>query len=247
MPINDALLEAYIERFYGYGNFRGRQWLIGMEEGGGNSASEVQARLDVWQRRGEREIDDVRGFHRETGLDRWFLPNPPLQRTWAMLIRLLLSANGLHVTTEAVRAYQGEILGRADGPDCVLELLPLPSRSSRDWLYSQHSQISWLRDRTTYRDHVGPSRVQHLRDRIAEYRPPLVVFYGLVYRDWWERVTGLPFAATGLDGFHVARRNGTIFGLTRHPAHTGVTNQYFECAGAVINAMRRDVIVPTSG
>src|SRR5437762_88177 len=86
MQFDDAQLLQYIDRFYGYGNYSGRHWLVGMEEGGGNSPAEIASRLNTWQKRGKPELDDVLGFHQETGLDRWFRPNPPLQPTWAKLI-----------------------------------------------------------------------------------------------------------------------------------------------------------------
>ena len=34
---DDSLLETFAETFYGYGNYNGPYWFIGMEEGGGDS------------------------------------------------------------------------------------------------------------------------------------------------------------------------------------------------------------------
>ncbi len=48
----------------------------------------------------------------------------PLQRTRSELIRLLLSAEagGPTPTTEEIRSYQKENLGREGGMDCILDL-----------------------------------------------------------------------------------------------------------------------------
>ncbi len=41
--LDDALLEAYMDGFYGYGNLAGPYWFIGMEEGGGDSLDRFSA------------------------------------------------------------------------------------------------------------------------------------------------------------------------------------------------------------
>ena len=46
-------------------------------------------------------------------------------------------------------------------------------------------------------------------------------------REWWERVTG------------------TAFALTKHPTYTGITNHYFETAGAIIRASGKDALAPS--
>ena len=241
MRFDDPILQEYIETFYGYGNYGGRHWLVGMEEGGGDNFEEVASRVSAWTRRSKPELDDVLGFHRETRLHKWFRPNPPLQPTWNKLIRLLLRAQGLSADTDTVRAYQGATLGRANGPNCLLELLPLPSPSANEWLYSTHSAIPWLQNRTAYREHVAPTRMRHLQERIGQHRPGVVVFYGLGYRQWWEQIVGSPFVATELDGFYVARTDPTFFALTKHPANRGITNQYFERAGTLVSGLLADI------
>jgi hypothetical protein len=44
---NDPLLQDFMSSFYGYGNFQGAYWFIGMEEGGGDSFEEVSRRLAI--------------------------------------------------------------------------------------------------------------------------------------------------------------------------------------------------------
>jgi len=62
------------------------------------------------------------------------------------------------------------------------------------------------------------------------------VFYGFGYRDWWKRVAEMSFEQTELEGFYIACTDRTVFALTKRPTHTGITNQYFERAGALVRA-----------
>jgi hypothetical protein len=43
--MNDQLLAEYIRTFCGYGDYSGAWWLVGMEEGGGNTTEEIDTRL----------------------------------------------------------------------------------------------------------------------------------------------------------------------------------------------------------
>jgi hypothetical protein len=56
---DDQLLSEFVQNFYGYGNYSGQFWFIGMEEGGGNSFSEINTRLAVWANRGRNELEDL--------------------------------------------------------------------------------------------------------------------------------------------------------------------------------------------
>ena len=57
--LNDELLEKRIETFYGYGNYEGKYWFIGMEEAGGEDLENINLRVNTWEERGKKEIDDV--------------------------------------------------------------------------------------------------------------------------------------------------------------------------------------------
>ncbi len=62
----------FMQRFSGYGDYAGRYWFVGMEEGGGASAGDIGRRLEAWDARGRRELEDVAGYHRSFGVDRLF-------------------------------------------------------------------------------------------------------------------------------------------------------------------------------
>ena len=120
-------------------------------------------------------MEDLRSFHIAFGMLKFFLAPVVLQPTWNKLIRVVLSANVGPVTTELVRPvetklvreYQQTLLGNADGETCLLELLPLPSPSTKDWFYAKHSQLPQLATREAYKKHYMPLRAAHIAQLIA--------------------------------------------------------------------------------
>ncbi|WP_414530923.1 hypothetical protein [Nodularia chucula] len=128
---NDELLEKLIETFYGYGNFQGKYWFIGMEEAGGVNFKDIDKRINIWGKRGQQEIEDVAEYNEALGYGASFKPGAKLDvPVWRALIRIALSAAGnQNIDIEDVRKYQINELGRKDKETCLLELLPLPSPS----------------------------------------------------------------------------------------------------------------------
>src|SRR5437762_337299 len=120
--LDDAILESYIERFYGHGGYGAKYWFVGMEFGGGTTVAEIVSRIQGWYDRGGNELEDLTAADAAPGGLRWFSGRNPLQPTWAKLIHVLLSAEGQAPEKEQVRVYQKERLGREGGPDCILEL-----------------------------------------------------------------------------------------------------------------------------
>jgi hypothetical protein len=236
---DDQLLNNFIHNFYGYGNYNGQFWFIGMEEGGGNSFSEVNRRLNAWSSRGKHAVEDVAQYHAEIGLTQWFNEQPKLQPTWNKLIRILLSSNGQVPTTMQVREYQKLLLGRSNSETCLLELLPLPSPSIGLWLYAQHSQLAYLNNRKIYQQYCLPLRIKHLRERITQSKPKVVVFYGLSYYKYWQIIAGIDLQM-GTDKFYSGYNGTTFFVMTKHPAAQGVTNEYFYQVGRLVGASNQE-------
>jgi hypothetical protein len=232
---DDQLLDEFVHNFYGYGNYGGGFWFVGMEEEGGNSFTEVDKRLSTWARRGKRELEDVAAYHAEIGITRYFAGKPKLQRTWSNLIRIFLCHVGQGPTPEQVLEYQRTSLGRLNGDTCLVELLPLPSPSTGHWLYAQHSHLSYLADRREYQQSCLALRIAHLRQRINEQKPKAVVFYGLSYRKHWQAIAGVDFQLQP-NGISVGRNGSSLFVMTKHPVARGVTNEYFHQVGRLIFA-----------
>jgi hypothetical protein len=234
---DDGLLQEYMEGFYGFGNYAGAYWFVGMEEGGGSDAGYVTRKITDWRDSGRQELQ---GYSSEHSWDRWFGPHARLQPTWSRLIRILLSAEGQPVDREDVRRYQRTQLGRSAGNDCLLELLPLPSPSTGDWLYGRHSRLPALVSRAVYIQAWSQQRATHIQQRIAEYKPKAVVFYSRSahYLYWWKHIARVPFVATALDGCQLGSNGATVFAIVKHPVARGPSNAYWATAGQLIAAAR---------
>lgn len=232
---DDQLLNEFAHNFYGYGSYSGKFWFIGMEEGGGDSSSEVTKRLETWANRGKREIDDVAEYLTAVGITHLHNDHPELQSTWCGLIRILLSSEGETPTTEQVREYQKTSLGRLNGNTYLAELFPLPSPSLGHWLYAEHSTLPYLANRKAYRQTCLAFRSAHFRKRISEYRPAVVVFYGLSYRRYWQAIADVDLLQE-TNGVYTGRDGKTLFILARHPADRRAANEYFHQTGRFIRA-----------
>jgi hypothetical protein len=235
---DDCLLETFANTFYGYGDYHAPYWFIGMEEGGGDSFDNIKKRLSAWNADGRPELEDVAEFHRTIGLGEYFDEQPKRQPTWDKLTRLLLSAKELlsredqDLQRKQVQEYRQTSLGKVSGGEnCLIELLPLPSPSTSDWIYAQHSRLPQLKNRKEYKKHYIDRRVKHIQERINQYRPQVVVFYSTTYLKWWKQIADAPFS---FDQMHVAHRNGTLFVVTDHPARRGRGYEYFHEIGQKI-------------
>lgn len=224
------LIDRFINEFYGYGNYEGEFWFIGMEEGGGKSLDEIQKRLNVWKKRQRGEVEDLVGFHREIGLGDYFNERPKLQRTWNALIRMFLCYRGQEPSREDVRDFQKETFGQSSGDICLLELFPLPSPATSDWLYGKHFTQPYLASRRQYRDTFKAKREKHLKQKIEEHKPEIVVFYGLGYRPYWEQIAQITFQMVEA-GFFEGSSDSTNYIIAKHPASVGVKHEYFQNIG----------------
>jgi hypothetical protein len=231
---NDDLIEKRIDTFYGYGNYDGNYWFIGMEEAGGDF-KDINNRINIWSNRGKFEIDDVAEYHLDMGT--W---NGKIQPTWNKLIRIVLNAKGTgNIDIKDVRKYQINELARKDKETCLLELLPLPSPSIKHWIYGEHSQLTFLSNRDTYKKHCIEKRINHISQRIKEHQPKAVVFYGKEYEYYWkiitEKITDVEFSPTS-ESFLICRTAQIVFVIAKHPVARGLNNEYSHNIGRAIAA-----------
>lgn len=234
-------LYNFINTFYGYGTYSGRYWMVGMEEGGGESREEIEGRLAAWESFGRTELVDLADSHLYFGVDKYFGERPISQRTWSRLLRTILTVDrGEPPTLDEIKQYQGLRLGRLDGDNCLVELLPLPSPKTSVWLYPQMSNLDYLQTRKAYREHLAPQRAEHLRLRVEEYQPRLVWFYSTNawYMPWWQHIIGVETQEHEIAGLsaQLARRDGTTFVITRHPVAHGMSNAFCEGLGRLLRS-----------
>jgi len=235
LPLPADLVNAYINRFWGYGSPESRVWLIGPEEGGAASPNEIFSKMREWQESGQRRVRDLHPTRPRTKeLDKWFVgPRPPIQTTWGKLIHFLLAVEGRNETNgrEEIRAYQRDRLGRPSGGHCMLELLPLPAKGIGSWPYDKWTDLPLLRRRKKYEAEMIPSRVLELQGLLADYKPAIVLFYasGDLQLQRWREVAGTQLDPCDVCGRSVwfGRTAGTLFGVVPHPNRRGVTNRLF--------------------
>ena len=244
-PLDEGLLTTFMTGFYGYGNPNGDYWFIGMEEGGGNTCAEVGRRLQCWDERGRRPVEDLADFHEAFGERRWFIWRE-LQPTWSRLISLLLTATSKPNEDGDLRHYQVNMLGRSDGATCLLEFMPLPSPTARHWLYSTWTAHPSLSSRETYLQAMKKPRAAGLTQLLGSHRPRVVIFYGLANENLWTALcpAGAAFKQYQTGGnqvWKIAHYAGQTFVICAHPATGGLSPNYFkvigrkvrECAGAL--------------
>jgi len=232
--LNDDDLRQFIKTFYGYGNLASRFWFIGMEEGGGNSFAEVQARLSVWMQLGKPELADLRDFHLLIGMPEFFTPPVKLQHTWMQIARITLTATGQPYELGDLRTFQREHLGHRNGETCLMELLPLPSPRTSAWVYAQWSKLPYLSKRKTYYQEYYLQRSEHIRKRIQENQPQVVIFYGMGYRSFWQAIAGKEVEFQNQDGFLLGITSRMVYLIIKHPNARKLPNAYFEKVGAYL-------------
>ncbi|MEH2139580.1 hypothetical protein [Nostoc sp.] len=164
---NDELLEKRVDTFYGYGDYQGNYWFVGMEEAGGDF-NDINNRINIWSNRGKQEIEDIAEYHKDIGWGGSFLSGAKLDvPVWRAIIRIVLSAKGKeNFDKKDILAYQINELGRKYKETCLLELLPLPSPSLKHWIFAQHSRLSFLSNRDTYEKYCLEKRINHISQRI---------------------------------------------------------------------------------
>ena len=206
-----------------------------MEESCGKK--DVPKRISTWRRRGEKPLEDAARYHTEIGHPELFEHGANLQRTWSKLIKTYLAAYEAGTDTGTTRKFQIQSLGRNDRPinkTCLIELMPLPSPSTRKWLIKEHTDLTYLQRRKDYFNRVSPNRVQGLRRLISEFRPKAVVFYGLGYRAQWEEISGQ--LSKHPQHHRMLHRSdaGTTFVAMPHPVSHGVTNADYIEVGQIL-------------
>ena len=216
--IDNGLLQNYISIYFGYGDVSAPIWFVGMEEGGPSDEASLAARLERWKSEGCNPLMNIRSHKRH---NKFFnVSRPPTQATWRKLIRSILVAEGRTADLEAIRAYQRDELAAPGSSACLLELLPLPSRSIKDWCYSEYMAGEALKSREAYESLVRPQRIARLSVLVKEHNPVAVVFYGKANLTYWGQVAGVE-GWTANPHFLSAHRGHTAFYCMNHPVRSG--------------------------
>lgn len=250
-PISAQNLNDYAEHFFGYGPDANMHF-VGLEEGGGASAAELFDRIHAWHQGDRRRLVDLDRHHSLARMARhgndWFGDRPPLQRTWAMLIRLAAAFLGHRsLSAEDIRREQRDCIARRCqlgaslcGRISLLELLPLPARGLGTWPYAEWTSAPWARTRRTYEARWLDERYAGLLEILKTHSCRAVVCYGLARLPTWLRLAEDLGVRTeviriGKRTCWIGRTTGICFAIAEHPAAHGVTARYFERVGELLS------------
>lgn len=205
----DQLLE-----FIGYGNLNADVWFLGMEEAGGGEDN-LRRRLKF------KEVEDCAEAHDILGIRKHHWGKKTIQRTWRGMCCIMLGLEGKEMSTENVRTYQAEMLGRTNGRTLLTELMPIPKPTVGTWDYKE---LFPYKSRQDYYDVVKPRRLKELRKCLATHQPKLVVGYGKKYWPDYRSLFSTPFTDEGQ--FQIAKSPATLVLLTDHFTYKSMNNGY---------------------
>jgi hypothetical protein len=197
MLIEEKSLKHWIENFYGYGSWQARFWFIGYEEGGGEVPEEVADKLNYFYRvhqLPDRALCDIRDLYKHVAI-RW---DGPKANSYNNLYEYRFETNAIQHGVwknliAFVHGYANEslpdllpyqrhsFLSPAAGQEALIQLFPLPSPHNHAWYYSwlDIPQLTFLRNRTLYQEHVYHDRINTILTNISTYKPTVVLMYGM--------------------------------------------------------------------
>lgn len=247
--ISDSLIEGYIHDFFGYGNLNSPYWFIGKEEGGGSTPEENISRIRIWEMNGKPQTHDYYLFHKQLGFSDHQLSR--LQQTWTKLSQILriLTTGSDFSSKEDTRSFLLHNFGRYSGNHCLLELMPIPARSTDKsrWMGQLICSHPNLIDRDIYKKKYISQRIESIKLLIAQYNPKLVVFYSTEpdYINAWTDITGKDrWNKQTLDtGINIAyQQNERLYIICPHPTRPGIKSTDFPSISyKVVNLLNKSI------
>ena len=175
------------------------------------------------------------------GFQTFLQGNPVAELQGISAIQILLAIENSDDSKEIRRLYQRHKLGRLNSNHCLLELMPMASRSTSLWLWKDIFQDYYgLDDRLTYFLENVPKRIARLKELISKYSPKLIVFYSTQpdYIEKWNEISGIN--SWEWKNFNKRMKYGwqkvgnTLFVITPHPTYTGLTKSDFPIVGEFV-------------
>lgn len=220
------LILKRLKNFWGYGNLKAPVWFVGMEEGLGSTEG---IPLERFQSTDGKVVVDITS---NTSADHQslFKEGAKTQPTWRPLIIILFYLRfGRVPTLSEIRDYQINHFGRTTSPHAILELMPLPAKSTKkaDWIY-QDVPLIGLTNREEYLATYLPERVQALKLLIEKHQPKLVLFYSRSYLNEWQSIIPKKLKEVIPDKLHMVKVDKTIYAVTPHPTSRGLSTADWE-------------------
>jgi hypothetical protein len=243
MLIERKPLQHWINNFYGYGSWRARLWFIAHEEGGGDLPEEVAEKInyfhDAYASDRQPTLCDIRELYRRVAI-RWdgpkagafdnfyeyrFGSNAILHGVWKNLTKFSTVYRREEIPDPL--EYQKKSFASSSATnEALIRLYPLPAPHNHGWYYSwlDMPELPFLKSRQLYQEHVYPDRIRSILNNIREYKPELVLMYGMenvniLKRSVAEFFPGVKFKMVKavklqIPQHHLAELNGTRLLIT---------------------------------
>jgi hypothetical protein len=192
MLIDEKKLQHWIDHFYGYGSWKAKFWFVAYEEGGGDVPEDVADKINWFYENYEPgKLSDVRELYRHVRLtlegpkaeqfeNRFgyrFGDNAVQHGVWKNLISFVYGYR--NEKAPDLLAYQKNKFATTN--EAVIQFYPLPSPHNHAWYYSwlDMPSMPFLKSRTLYEEAVYERRVDTILKKIKEYKPEIVLMYGM--------------------------------------------------------------------
>ena len=198
MLIKETELQHWIDNFYGYGSWKARIWFIGYEEGGGDLPEEVAEKFTYFYTTHPpgtgSSLCDIRELYRHVAI-RWEGPkaglfsnlyqyrfdnNAVLHGVWKNLIAFDHGYRN-EALPDLLSYQKNSFVSPSAHAQALIKLYPLPGPHNHGWYYSwlDLPQLGFLKSRTLYEEHVYQHRINRILRNISEYKPEVVLMYGM--------------------------------------------------------------------
>lgn len=198
MLIEETKLNHWINHFYGYGSWDAKFWFISYEESGGDVPEQVAEQINYFHKAHTQNTSaplcDMRDMYKQIDA-RWYGPKastfPNLfeyrfgvdaiqNNIWKNLIAFVHGYK--NETVDDFLDYQKHSFASTSlCHEALIRLYPLPSPHNHAWYYSwlDLPQLSFIKTRDGYQDHVYQNRMQTILSNVNIYKPEVVLMYGM--------------------------------------------------------------------
>lgn len=197
MLIDEDALKHWIDNFYGYGSWNARIWFIGYEESGGDVPEEVAEKLNYFYSTHTgtpATLCDIRELYRHVAFrvdgpraelftnlhDYRFGSHAILHGLWKNIIAFVHGYRSKKLPDDLLAYQRNAFVSPSERQETLIPLYPLPAHNHA-WYYSwlDLPQFPFLKSRVLYQEHVYQRRIQSILHNIREYKPEVVVMYGM--------------------------------------------------------------------
>jgi hypothetical protein len=197
MIIEEKALTHWIDHFFGYGSWHARTWFITHEDGGGDLPEEVAEKLNYFyknQQQSQPTLCDIRHLYRHCSMfgqgtktetfsnlyEYRFGEHAQLSSIWKNLIAFSHSFRD-ETVSDALDYQKKMFTDPIAQREAFIKLYPLPSPHNHAWYYSwlDMPQLSFLKSRAMYQEHLYENRVKSILQNMVTNKPELVLMYGM--------------------------------------------------------------------